>query len=441
MAVDVTSAEIERIIDERIRLIDIFAQDNLAQLLSLTKNPQNEALFNTLNNKLGRYFLDYFTMNIATRHGDPIIDYFDGKLGERCITDMKAFAETGQRIVRVHPNQNLYHYDIVIKHLTEDHELILFISFGLEELTRLLWMIQPDNQELILIQNSGDHLIELKDTGSRNTITDRLDFRFTETEKARILSSSSVNSTQWTAVSLIEPGVLAAYRSSLIKEGVGIYLIFLMITLIMWHYLNREERKRNSAETNLFQRNREIEQLNIDLLKANEQLKLTASTDSLTGLYNRRCFDEQIKKEFNRALRTEQPLSLLMFDIDYFKQFNDHYGHQNGDTCLQIIAELTTQYFKRADDFVARYGGEEFVVIMAATDREHALDIARQFAAAITQRNIEHLESEICGHVTISAGLTSITSQKDDSPSSLLRRADQLLYVAKTTGRNQIKSG
>lgn len=439
-ASNIASAEVERIIDERVRLVEIFAHDHLIQLLLLADNPQDETLFNTLNEKLKRYFIDYFTMNIATNHGDAIIDDFDGKLGEICITDMKAFTETGQRVVRVHPNQNLYHYDVVIKLLTDDRELLLFISFGLDELTRLLWMIQPDNQELMLIQNSRDHLIELTDTGSRNTITDRLDFRFTEAEKARILSSSPVNGTLWTAASLVTPGVLEAYRSSLLKEGLGIYLVFLIITLVMRHYLNREERKRTHAEENLFERNREIEQLNIGLLRANEQLKLTASTDSLTGLHNRRYFDEQITQEFNRAIRTGQPISLLMFDIDYFKQYNDFYGHQQGDTCLQIIAELMTQYFKRADDFVARYGGEEFVVIMTGADEQHAMEIARQFKAAIAHKKLEHQKSKIGNYVTISAGLVSTILKKGDTPSHLLKRADELLYEAKAMGRNRIRS-
>ena len=440
IAANIAKIEIERAIHERLKLVKIYAEDHVTDFMVLAKNPEDEQLYQRLNENLKRYFGDYFTMNIATINGDPIIDDFDGKLGGICIAEMKKFAQTKKRSIRVHPNQYLYHYDIVIKLHTDESKQLLFFSFGLDELSRLLRLIQPDDHQLMLISNDDASVIEVTDSGSRDKITDRIDFRLNNEEKSRILSSTDIRETSWKAIDLIKPNVFDEYRNSLLREGMGIYLVFFTFTMIMRYYLNREEARRTAAEEKLQYRNEEVEELNINLLRANQQLKRTALTDSLTGLHNRRCFDMRLDMEVNRAMRSGQPLSLLMFDIDYFKQYNDIYGHQKGDECLKQIAGLMSESFRRAEDFVARYGGEEFVVIMSGFDHNHALQVANQFMEAIAEKKIAHEGSQISEYVTISAGLVSINPRKKDTPSSILKQADELLYEAKAMGRNQIKS-
>jgi diguanylate cyclase (GGDEF)-like protein len=439
-AANIASIEIDRAIHDRLKLIKIYAEDHVTDFMVLAKKPDDEKLYQRLNENLKRYFGDYFTMNIATMKGDPIIDDFDGKLGGICIAEMKKFAQTRKRSIRVHPNQYLYHYDIVITLKTEETEQLLFFSFGLDELARLLRLIQPDNHQLMLISNDDASVIEVTDAGSRDKIADRVDFRLDDEEKSRILSSADIKNTSWKAVDLVDPDIFKQYRNSLLYEGIGIYLVFFAFTMIMRYYLGLEEEKRTTAEENLQHRNEEVEELNSNLLRANQQLKRTALTDSLTGLYNRRSFDMRLDMEVNRAMRSGQPLSLLMFDLDYFKQYNDIYGHQKGDECLKQMAALMTTCFRRAEDFVARYGGEEFVVIMSGFDLQHALQVTTQFMEAIAEQKIEHKGSQISDYVTISAGLVSINPRKKDTPSSIIKQADELLYEAKSKGRNQIRS-
>jgi diguanylate cyclase (GGDEF)-like protein len=438
-AANIASIEIERAIHERLKLVKIYAEDHVTDFMRLAQNPQDESLYRKLNKNLKRYFSDYFTMNIATMEGDPIIDDFDGRLGAICIAEMKRFAKSHKRLIRVHPNQYLYHYDIVIKLKTEGSRQLLFFSFGLDELSRLLGLIQPDNHQLLLVSNDDASLIEVTNSGSRDKISNRVDYRLNLEEKDRILASAKIADTSWKAIDLVDPGVFKGYRDSLLREGIGIYLAFFAITMIMRYYLSQEEERRATAEEKLYLRNQEVEELNTDLLRANEQLKHTALTDSLTGLHNRRCFDNRMEMEVNRAMRSGQTLSLLMFDIDYFKQYNDIYGHQKGDECLKQIADLTTACFRRAEDFVARYGGEEFVVIMSGFDLQHARQVTKQFMEAIAQKKIEHKGSKTSEYVTISAGLVSINPRKKDSPSTILKQADELLYEAKSMGRNQIR--
>jgi diguanylate cyclase (GGDEF)-like protein len=160
--------------------------------------------------------------------------------------------------------------------------------------------------------------------------------------------------------------------------------------------------------------------------------------DGLTGLFNRRRFDEVLKIEWNRASRTQLSLSLAMLDIDWFKKYNDHYGHQAGDECLRRVADVLSAQICRTGDMVARYGGEEFVFIIPATHGENALTIARMICEAIHSLGLPH-EMSVFGCVTASVGVASIIPAKADTPDKLIKAADEALYQAKELGRNQAK--
>lgn len=177
--------------------------------------------------------------------------------------------------------------------------------------------------------------------------------------------------------------------------------------------------------------------MELELQEANEKLKLIANTDGLTQIANRRCFDNYLQVEWQRHRRQEIPLALLLIDIDYFKNYNDHYGHQEGDDCLIKVAQTLAKVPKRATDLVARYGGEEFVAILPNTNTQEALIVAESMREAIAALKIPHVKSEINKNITVSLGIFSIIPSHENTLEDLIYQTDQALYQAKIQGRNQ----
>jgi diguanylate cyclase (GGDEF)-like protein len=160
--------------------------------------------------------------------------------------------------------------------------------------------------------------------------------------------------------------------------------------------------------------------------------------DGLTGISNRRRFDERISEEFSRAKRSVSPLSLLMIDIDYFKNYNDQYGHKEGDQCLAQVAAALSDILRRPADLVARYGGEEFSAIMPDTDSTGAARLAEAMRARIEALAIEHSYSNIEKCITISIGASTQIPGRNSDVESLINAADRALYQAKRSGRNRV---
>jgi diguanylate cyclase (GGDEF)-like protein len=173
------------------------------------------------------------------------------------------------------------------------------------------------------------------------------------------------------------------------------------------------------------------------LRQANLELEKLVNIDGLTQIANRRCFNDRLEFEWERLAREQQPLSLLLFDLDYFKRYNDYYGHQVGDDCLIKVAQATQQTVCRPADLVARYGGEEFVVILPNTDLDGAIAVANQIHDAIVGLKIPHQNSDISDIVTISLGVTSLIPDLNQAPSLLIKQADVALYSAKQQGRDR----
>lgn len=176
-----------------------------------------------------------------------------------------------------------------------------------------------------------------------------------------------------------------------------------------------------------------------DALKnANTRLKYLNAVDGLTSIANRRCFDETINTEWDRAQRRKYPVSLVMIDIDFFKQYNDTYGHQAGDDCLKKVASRIRDFAGRPGDLVARYGGEEFAVILVGTDLEGAYAVAARINRAVENLDIPHEASGAGIFVTVSCGVASLVPRRRGMPKDLIDLADQALYCAKKAGRNQV---
>lgn len=175
------------------------------------------------------------------------------------------------------------------------------------------------------------------------------------------------------------------------------------------------------------------------LQTANEQLLRLASSDGLTQLANRRRFDEYLIQQFWVAAREKEPLSLILADIDFFKPYNDTYGHQAGDECLRMVAKAIRRSAKRPADLVARYGGEEFAIILPHTNLKGALRVAKEIQLRVKDLQIPHIASEVSEYVTLSVGLTSFVPTHDLSPAELIAATDRALYQAKKTGRDRIE--
>lgn len=195
--------------------------------------------------------------------------------------------------------------------------------------------------------------------------------------------------------------------------------------------LKHETARRKARETELLEVTRQLQ-------AANERLQNLSFLDGLTGIANRRHFDQELLQESRRAKREKTSLSLIMLDIDYFKAFNDTYGHLKGDDCLKTAASTLKNTLKRPGDFPARYGGEEFAVVLPNTDDVGASIIAEELRAGIERAGIAHINSLCADYVTVSLGVVTRLPEQAETPDNLILAADRALYRSKHEGRNRV---
>ncbi|WP_448563154.1 CHASE2 domain-containing protein [Trichothermofontia sp.] len=179
-------------------------------------------------------------------------------------------------------------------------------------------------------------------------------------------------------------------------------------------------------------------QIELALREANEELQRISILDELTGIANRRCFEERLSYEWQRMLREQGFLSLILCDVDYFKAYNDTYGHPAGDRCLQQVAHALQQAARRTTDLVARYGGEEFAVLLPSTPPQGAKRVAEAIREELAKLQVEHLDSAVSQYVTVSLGVFGFVPSVDRTPQQLVSGADRALYQAKHQGRNRV---
>jgi len=188
-------------------------------------------------------------------------------------------------------------------------------------------------------------------------------------------------------------------------------------------------------------RARDLEQLlderTRQLEEANKALRRQATVDGLTGISNHRHFRDFLESEWRRSLRDRSALSIVMIDIDYFKTYNDSFGHQAGDECLRRVADALSRAVGRPGDLVARYGGEEFVAVLADTDADGAMVVAERLRERVESMRIPHPRSQCSRWVTVSCGPATAFPSRDSQPDELVGEADRALYRAKREGRNR----
>ncbi len=226
-------------------------------------------------------------------------------------------------------------------------------------------------------------------------------------------------------------------KSEAFRVGVNDYIVKLpdkieLIARIRYHsqaYINYMQKEEAFCALQESQRR---------LHEANLTLEKLSSLDGLTNIANRRKFDHTLRQEWNRAMRNLCPISLIMLDIDFFKLYNDTYGHQGGDETLKAVAEVLKEMEKRPGDLAARYGGEEFALILPETDPTGASDVAYSIIEQIRALAIRHESSKVSDILTVSIGTSTMAPVRKSKPDSLVTVADRALYQAKNKGRNQV---
>lgn len=424
------SQEIERLLRQKRQLVKSFVEDNRQMFMEVAAYPEDEELYQRINLKLGRYFTDYFSSNIATAAGELLVDDFEGNIGELCLNDLQHYIDSGNQRVRIHPNPMIYHYDILVELGEGVGKKVIIITFNTDDIVNLLKASNPEEHNLI-IADRYNNLVEITTAGSRNMLKERIDYRLSEHERARVVSSAVIKGTFWEVLDLHDPDLYSSYKNKILWQAVVIYLFFILIIALMSFSLYAGLRRQKKLEQGLLENNREICALNTEL----EKLSLT---DSLTGLYNRRHFEANAAAEFSRAERLGVDLNIAIIDIDYFKQYNDNFGHQAGDECLVRISDILKSRFRRSNETVTRYGGEEFVILNQGDTFTGFVKRLHQLSAEIENNRLENPGSKVSDSITISVGVASTLFADISSIDELFRVADRALYLAKGEGRNRV---
>jgi diguanylate cyclase (GGDEF)-like protein len=231
------------------------------------------------------------------------------------------------------------------------------------------------------------------------------------------------------AVAPSKEEILAGWRTNT-YAGVAGTLFLLAVLMFLGSRMIRQLIEREHLQ-------RELREAKTALEANNASLRLLALSDGLTGLANRRHFDQRLSAELRRAIRDQSPIALVMIDVDYFKKFNDHHGHVAGDACLQMVARAVLAGQRRPGDIAARFGGEEFAILLPDTDLDGAFAVAESVRAAIAELKFAHGASPF-RTLTVSAGVHACVPGRGQQARSLIEAADRGLYQAKAEGRNRV---
>ncbi|GDY26357.1 GGDEF domain-containing protein [Agarivorans sp. Toyoura001] len=214
-------------------------------------------------------------------------------------------------------------------------------------------------------------------------------------------------------------------------------LVAFLVLLVCWAQLNIVLRRAETLVKDNFSEGALNRVKALELEDSHAIMRRQSERDSLTGLYNRAVFEQTLSLHWRLSSRANTSLSLLLIDVDFFKPYNDHYGHVAGDQCLTMVANLFTEALQREDDIVARYGGEEFVMVLPNTDTKGALQVAARVRTLLAEAQLRHEYSAAASYVTVSIGVSCLIPVAQQSTKEIVDKADKALYRAKQLGRNQ----
>jgi diguanylate cyclase (GGDEF)-like protein len=408
-----TEQTLSRELAERRRMVALFSELHAVRIRELIDSPNSTVPYDALHAEMQRFFPTAFAFTVADRQGQPLSDDFDGLVGEVCQHNIRHFAERGLgQPLFIHPHPEIYHYDIMVSF----GEHIFFVSFKPDELVSNLRQNASLEQQLYLLKDDSA-LIELAPEGTRQSL--KRENRLSEAEMSALLLRLPVKGTSWRLVVLPNIESIKTQQDkilwSLLARSIGV----LVLTAIMLWLLRRESHQRFQAEGHA------------------QAMKQLSNTDALSGLPNRRALDEALAREWQWMERSGQALTVMMIDIDHFKFYNDHLGHQQGDEAICTVARALWQVANRPRDMVGRFGGEEFLAILPDTPASAGPHLADSMHETLRAAALPHPTSPTSAQVTISVGLVTATPGLTRSPEQLVQLADQALYMAKDQGRNR----
>ncbi|MGK7945889.1 MAG: diguanylate cyclase [Microcystaceae cyanobacterium] len=301
---------------------------------------------------------------------------------------------------------------IIITDATQDHHPIIYVNEGFEQMTGYS---QGD-----VIEKSPDFLIETdKNQGGLQKIYKAI--KRQQSCSVTLRNYRKDGTLFWSEVNL-----------SPVTDDQDHVLYYIWFQSDISGRIKAEEEKQRYEAC--------LKRMNYELQELNEKLYRLANLDGLTEIANRRSFDHYLEQEWKRMMREKQSLSIILGDIDYFKRYNDTYGHLEGDQCLKIVAQTIQQEVHRAGDLAARYGGEEFVVLLPNTPLSGAMNVADSILDSLRQRQLPHCASSVQPYVTMSLGVCSVIPNGTLSAKDFVETADMALFEAKEQGRNQVRS-
>ncbi len=425
--------------------INVFARQHFRQIRALATEPYNQKRFTELELSLKHFFPDVHTFAIADSKGDVILEDKKGFIGKGCKQNIRLFALDSSKSesgLRMHFDMFDYHFDMMMPVLLKDGKpAIFFVTFRPDKLTRYLASAQPENHTMYIIKNDGSNQIELGVKGA--SIKPERDPVLSGKDMHRVRFRRHIKNTQWDIVDLIDTGMWQSEFRQVLMQSLIVFTLFVGGGFASLFKIASIENERKDTRQKLIEHEQELERTVHErtqaLMKANERLEHLSLSDGLTGIANRRHFDAILNREIGRANRENKPLSLLLFDIDFFKNYNDCEGHLAGDDCLRKIAKAVDAEFKRGGDLTARYGGEEFAIILPGSDATEMQRQAERVREIIWNLNIPHPSSTVSDRVTVSVGGATLRRDQYKTANDLIDEADEALYQAKSGGRNKYR--
>jgi len=427
-AVKVTSNGVTQLLIERVRQVKLLISDQVDYIRLYSENSKSLFIRDKLTDQIENYFPSYVGFVLVTKKNKLIVEGLSQQVGELCFEKTIGILENDQVEVVMHTDSNNFHYDVVSKWGNNKSGGVFIMSFTVDDIVNLLQFAQPHLHELMIIgNNTNTNEVYMTAEGSQNNLKRSMN-KFVPTEGERIMSSLLINKTNWQLVDLRSNVLFSDYNQKVYFQLIFVIVLFCTLLVLALRIIITEEKKRSVIE-------KQLRDSKDNLLTANIELKKVAVTDVVTGISSRRSFDDRIKQEISRGRRNEEPLAVIMADIDYFKLYNDTFGHTNGDESLYRVAQAIKGVLKRPTDFVARYGGEEFVILLVNTQMEGAKLIAEEIRNAVLELKIPHSSGNE-EFVTLSLGVSVAYSEV--TIKQLVEQADKALYQAKDDGRNQV---